>query len=213
MLRCVYWLCLAGAFREPITADNWTRLGEGALPDCIGWMIGWWFVCLVALWYCEQVVVVGHGTAREPLFFVRKQFWADALRSVGLGGAEISASSDSGKTAVENAPKDEKNTLRDVEAERQRAYDKTSSAAALRILSLRKLFPSAVAGAPPKVAVNSVSLAVNHNECCGLLGHNGTFVVVLYVAAPEQKRCIDLPRISPTHRPMLIYLRQSRVRV
>ena len=60
MLRIVYWICLAGAFRQQINSDNWTTMGDGALLDCVGWMIGWWFFCVFALWYCEQVVVVGY---------------------------------------------------------------------------------------------------------------------------------------------------------
>ena len=60
MLRIVYWICLAGAFRQEINSDNWTTMGDGALLDCVGWMIGWWFFCVFALWYCEQVVVVGY---------------------------------------------------------------------------------------------------------------------------------------------------------
>ena len=44
------------------------------------------------------------------------------------------------------------------------------------IYQLRKEYPG-TGGAPPHVAVHSVSLAVQRNECFGLLGPNGQLVV------------------------------------
>ena len=39
MIRAVFWLCLAGAFREPITLQNWGSVGDGAIPECLGLMV------------------------------------------------------------------------------------------------------------------------------------------------------------------------------
>ena len=41
MMRFVTWMCLAGAFKEPITMDNWTAIGDGALLTCMLWMLFW----------------------------------------------------------------------------------------------------------------------------------------------------------------------------
>lgn len=166
MLRCVYWICLSGAFREPITRENWRELGDGALPESIGWMFAWWIFSLVALWYCEQVIVVGYGSAREPLFFLRRSYWSEILS----GRKSVDDIDDE---VIPKATDADKKIFKDVDAERIRAFDEKAGNIAVRVLGLRKEFPSATKGAPPKVAVNSVSLAVNKNACLALLGHNG----------------------------------------
>jgi len=183
MLRFVYWICLAGAFRQPITTDNWTEIGEGALLHCVNWMIGWWFFCVIALWYCEQVVVVGYGTAKEPLFFIRKQYWEELWRS--WRGRRNDEDEDNSKStlSLENAVKiakknntsienESKSIPIDVTKESDRAFD-TSTDDTVRILGLRKVFAPPSSGVPPKVAVRSFSMGVKKFECIGLLGHNG----------------------------------------
>lgn len=45
------------------------------------------------------------------------------------------------------------------------------------IYQLRKEYPGS-GGGPPHVAVNAISLAVQRNECFGLLGPNGITVLL-----------------------------------
>ena len=64
---------------------------------------------------------------------------------------------------------------------RRAAKSGVSPEAPVVMYQLRKEYPGS-SGAPTHVAVHSVSMAIQRNECFGLLGPNGQFVVYCSVA-------------------------------
>lgn len=58
--------------------------------------------------------------------------------------------------------------------------DHFPASAPMVLHKLRKEYPGP-GGGPPYVAVHSISLAIDRNECFGLLGPNGEVISVIYV--------------------------------
>ena len=104
--------------------------------------------------YCDIVLPVGPGVKLEPLFFLKKSFWAPEKMEIDL-------------SSCMKGP--ERGEAADVTAERARVADNASlETDQVRCLGLRKIYPNAVAP-----AVVNVQFGIKHRECFGLLGSNG----------------------------------------
>lgn len=141
---------------KKIDFSNWTTIGEGAIPYSCLWMVMELFVCVFLVWYLEQVLNVGYGVVKHPLFLFQKSYWQ--------GSGNVVTTSTGGK--------DKKGEAEDLAAERARVYadNAKSGSPLIRLQDLRKDFMRA--GKPFK-AVDDVTFGINEKECFGLLGHNG----------------------------------------
>merc|ERR1719456_1832093 len=177
MIRVANTLTIAAVSNTRITMDNMGTINGGTLQIGINYLIGHWFFWMFMRWYLEQVLAVGFGTRRHPLFIFTKQFWMEEV--LGNGVKELKANSLTIEK-LETLPVDEVAAgLRlpgDVAAEHKRLIASMKSSDepedALRVINLHKKFPK-VGNAPAKTAVRSVSFGVKRRECFGLLGHNG----------------------------------------
>jgi hypothetical protein len=93
MIRGVLWICLTGGVNEALTFDNWGTIGDGAMQTVFNWMFTEWIFCLILLWYLENVLPVGYGTKKDPLFFMDLNYWREifSLLPVGSGAKTSSA--------------------------------------------------------------------------------------------------------------------------
>jgi len=176
MMRFTQIITLLATVYEKVTMSNMYTIFDGSLGICINALIGHWFFWMFIRWYLEQVLVVGYGTQRDPLFIFRKEFWIEEVL-----GKEIKKTVNKGldKEKLAELPAEEvKSGLklpRDVEAEHKRvvaSLDSNEESDAIRILSLRKTFPGKGKN-DVKTAVRTVTFGVKRRECFGLLGHNG----------------------------------------
>jgi ABC-type multidrug transport system ATPase subunit len=191
MFRWVYWFGLAGAFGQAIGPDNWAVLGGGVLPRMCWVMILEWFIFMGLYWYLENVMVLGHGTAKSCCFFLSSHYW-------GCGNKMIKANKvadaederilntvpqkvkDEHKKWHEKTFKNETNhewsRPHDVQREHERTMRfeemKDGKDPRVRICSMHKVFTNPDPK-KEKMAVKCVSFGVNKKECFGLLGHNG----------------------------------------
>jgi len=83
--------------------------------------------------------------------------------------SQKSGSSGAGSGAAPCPPQEDSDVLH----EQERAAEVSLSEHALVARDLRKEFKPSAPGAPDKVAVERLSLVLNHGECFGLLGENG----------------------------------------
>lgn len=176
MMRFTQIITILAAVYEKVTFGNMYTIFDGSLGICINCLWGHWFFWMFLRWYLEQVLVVGHGTQRDPLFIFRKEFWREEVFG---NAAKRKENSGLDKEFLAKLPaEEEENGLklpRDVEAEHKRIVDSLSSdeqTDAIRIVSLRKTFPGSGKN-DVKTAVRTVSFGVKKRECFGLLGHNG----------------------------------------
>jgi len=122
-----------------------------------------WVVFMVLAWYLEQVYASGTGVRRHPLFFL------DACRKKYQQVAAEPRVSKEDRVAVDFGAGD----LADVVEERNRVANITDfSEFPIVVQDLKKIYPK-LDGAPAKMAVRNLSLAVERGECFGLLGPNG----------------------------------------
>ena len=191
MFRWVYWFGLAGAFQQAIVPDNWAVVGGGVLPRMIWVMILEWFIFMGLYWYLEQVMVVGHGTAKSCCFCLNTRYWgcsatkgksnkvadAEDRRVLDTVPEKVKAEHKAWHTKTfKTATDHEWVRPHDVQKEHDRTMQfediKDGKDPKVRICSMHKVFPSQ-GGNPEKMAVKCVSFGVNKKECFGLLGHNG----------------------------------------
>lgn len=107
-----------------------------------------WIVCLLLAIYLENVLPIGPGIKKHPLFFLPRRFWCcTRQRKVNIG-------------VYENP---------DIEEEKKRVLENADGNYIIRILGLTKIFY----GGRKKVAVNNLTMGIKKNECFGFLGPNG----------------------------------------
>ena len=124
----------------------------------------------------QQVLAVGYGTTRHPLFIFTAQFWIEEV----FGKKSDDKDVDMDVSKLKELPGSEiENGLvlpPDVEAEHTRIIKALESndyqTDALRVVNMHKTFMGS-GKTPAKTAVRSVSFGVKSRECFGLLGHNG----------------------------------------
>ena len=194
MFRWVYWFGLASAFGEAITPQSWSVIGGGVLPKMIWVQVLTWFIYMGLYWYLENVMVVGHGTAKSCCFCLDLRYWgmgqdssnksnkvadADAEERARLNSIPIKVLEDHSKWHSEMYPTSTDHVWKrphDVQKEHERTLKfediKSGKDPKVRICSMHKVFP-AVGSNAEKMAVKCVSFGVNKKECFGLLGHNG----------------------------------------
>jgi len=159
MIRVVEWMALAGAFGQAITTSNVQTFGDGAIVQCWGYMVLEWFACAILVWYLDNVFVAGFGVRQPPLFFLDCKYWSGTKHNVQDNDLASLASAPGIVLTTDQNP--------DVLAEYERVVNGGNDPnLVVRIVRLHKSFDSFV-------AVKSLSLGINRNECFGLLGHNG----------------------------------------
>ena len=151
MIRALQWLSVSAALNEGLTFANM----PDALVASFGYMIGEILLTGILLWYLDKVVVVGYGTSEHPLFFLRRSFWFPSKAK----------SKQEDLKSIREVSGYEAKAEKDLTAEYERAV-KGGDQVVGQIIRIHKRFSN-------KVAVRSVSLGLNENECFGLLGHNG----------------------------------------
>jgi len=77
MARWAKWVINMAVQGTPITGENWTTLGNGVLPTTMWQMTLEWFIFMGLYWYLENILSVGHGTAKG---------WCFCLESCRNGG-------------------------------------------------------------------------------------------------------------------------------
>lgn len=124
-----------------------------------------WFVFMGLAWYLEQVVSSGTGMHKHPLYFLKR-------RNKAKVAVEMTRQDRTRSTP--HVVVEAKDEAVDVAEERTRVESLGSDLQGYPIVvkGLKKTYP-AQDGAPPKVAVRSLDLAVETGECFGLLGPNG----------------------------------------
>ena len=176
MIRLSNTLTLAAATNTKISMETMTQINNGTIGIGLNYLIGHWFVWMFLRWYLEQVLAVGFGTTRHPLFIFTKQFWMEEV----FGNEQENKKDALNVDKLEKLPASEiESGLElppDVEAEHQRIIgtmrNGEDTSDALRVVNLHKKF-APIGNAPAKTAVRSVSFGVKRRECFGLLGHNG----------------------------------------
>ncbi|KAF2070624.1 hypothetical protein CYY_008063 [Polysphondylium violaceum] len=136
-----------------IDTMNIDRIQVGSI---LAFMIVEAVIFLVLALYLEEVLPSDYGVKRHPLFFLQKSFWK--------GKDESKIEKVQVKPVLEGEGPD-------VQAERTRILN-LPNLMALEVLDLNKVYP-AQAGAPEKLAVKSLALAVDQGICFGFLGPNG----------------------------------------
>merc|ERR1719498_1788125 len=176
MIRLSNTYTLAAASIQKISMTNMSTINNGTIAIGLNYLIVHWFVWMFLRWYLEQVLAVGYGTTRHPLFIFTCQFWneevfgkkredkdvdMDVSKLKGLPGSEI-------ENGLVLPP--------DVEAEHNRIIKELENnnyeTDALRVVNMHKTFVGS-GKTPTKTAVRSVSFGVKPRQCFGLLGHNG----------------------------------------
>jgi len=157
MIRVVTWIGLAGVYGQKIHANALLTFADGAIGYSFIIMFGEIVACSILVWYLDNVYVAGFGTRKGIFFFLDFNYWT------GNHHAHPPLKE------IKNDPKVELTTTmnEDVVAEYERVVDDSSPNMTVRIVRLHKKF------ANDYVAVKSLSLGINENECFGLLGHNG----------------------------------------
>lgn len=161
-----------GAYKNGVgmTFASLSDSENGLLEVWIIWLVQW--PILMALnYYLDQVLDLGTGIARHPLFF---------LEPLGY----VPTSQKKTGALIASAKKEEANQMalvletEDVRQERQRVEgmmarkDSGARADAIVVSNLRKVFPGSGPN-PDKVACRQLSLGIHSGECFGLLGPNG----------------------------------------
>ncbi|KAH9249876.1 hypothetical protein BASA81_012367 [Batrachochytrium salamandrivorans] len=160
MIRYIVWVALAGALGDQITNQEIATFADGGLSNALGIMWGEFFALVLLVWYLDHVYVAGFGTRKTPLFFLDRKFWSGEKQGNSMKLSEY---------PIHDSVKDKLHTINnpDVLAEYQRVVDETSPNITVRICRLHKEFNNGF------LAVRSLTLGINENECFGLLGHNG----------------------------------------
>lgn len=161
MIRVIIWIGLAGALNQKINASEFFTFADGALSTSIGIMWAEFFACIILVWYLDNVYVAGFGTRKPLLFFLSKKYWTGEKQGNerALKDFEIAEVVKPLLTTSNNA---------DVQQEYERVIDESPETnMVVRIVRLHKQFGNGY------IAVKSLSLGINENECFGLLGHNG----------------------------------------
>ncbi|GIL45991.1 hypothetical protein Vafri_3095 [Volvox africanus] len=168
---------------------NFSRLSDEGCGMRATWgiFVVEWAIFMVLGWYFEQVISNGTGIHRHPLFFLQRcmrRRKAPPHGSLGTPRASIELgngghSGEAGKTAAGGSgngsfrltPEEHE----DVRAERLRVeglQEGELSSMPIVVRDLRKVYPP-LDGGKPKVAVRTLTMAIERGECFGLLGPNG----------------------------------------
>ena len=161
-----------GAYKNGVgmTFSSLSDSDNGMLEVWIIWLILW--PILMALnYYLDQVLDLGTGIARHPLFFLEPFGYIPKSRrkSGALIGTAKREEANQKALVLESE---------DVRQERERVErmvngkDSGGKTEAIVVSNLRKVFPGSN-GNPDKVACRQLTLGIRAGECFGLLGPNG----------------------------------------
>eukprot|EP01025_Chloroclados_australasicus_P028913 TRINITY_DN286_c0_g1_i4.p1 TRINITY_DN286_c0_g1~~TRINITY_DN286_c0_g1_i4.p1 ORF type:complete len:1073 (-),score=121.43 TRINITY_DN286_c0_g1_i4:266-3484(-) len=132
-----------------------------------------WAVFMVLAWYLQQVLDSGTGVRKHPLFFLdscRKKTNKVTIEFSSVRSSVRSAPGLDGELSAEYQELKE-DVLREKERVENMRPEQLQNTAIV-VSGLQKVFP-AMDGNPAKVAVRSLTLAVEKGEVFGLLGPNG----------------------------------------
>merc|ERR1711881_97955 len=79
MIRLSNTYTLAAASVTKISMENMNTINNGTISIGLNYLIGHWFVWIFLRWYLEQVLAVGYGTSRHPLFIFTAEFWNEEV--------------------------------------------------------------------------------------------------------------------------------------
>ncbi|MCL7036308.1 hypothetical protein MKW94_009175 [Papaver nudicaule] len=122
-----------------------------------------WFIMLVVAYYLDQVISLGNGVGKHPLFFLKnlskKPVSSDQHQTLQRQQSNI-------HVEIEKP---------DVSQEREKVKDlihANDTTDSIICDNLKKVYPG-TDGNPEKTAVRGLSLALGRGECFGMLGPNG----------------------------------------
>ncbi|KAG2425810.1 hypothetical protein HXX76_013435 [Chlamydomonas incerta] len=167
---------------------TWERMSDPGNGMYATWgiFVVEWFIFMALGWYLEQVLSSGNGIRRHPLYFLECCMGRNKKKHDHAHGAGSPRSSvemgqhpgggGSGKgIGGDGSLKIAAGEREDVKAERLRVEHMSEAEAAqtpIVVRDLRKVYPPQDGG-KPKVAVRTLTMAIERGECFGLLGPNG----------------------------------------
>ncbi|KAF8390227.1 hypothetical protein HHK36_024752 [Tetracentron sinense] len=148
-----------------IDGMRWKDLNDSknGMREVLIIMIVEWLIVLLVAFYLDQVVSLGSGVRKHPLFFLQK-FQKRPLLSFPRPSLQRQGS----KVLVQIEKADVAQEMEKVE----QLVLEPSTSYAIVCDNLKKIYPGND-GNPEKFAVRGLSLAIPRGECFGMLGPNG----------------------------------------
>ncbi|KAI3841640.1 hypothetical protein MKX03_027501 [Papaver bracteatum] len=137
--------------------------GENGMRRVLILMAIEWFVMLIVAYYLDQVISLGNGVRKHPLFFLKNL------------SKKLSASNQQLAIQTQQLNFRDESEKPDVSQEREKVKElilSNDTTDSIVCDNLKKVYPS-IDGNPEKVAVRGLSLALGRGECFGMLGPNG----------------------------------------
>ncbi|KAJ4964535.1 hypothetical protein NE237_016384 [Protea cynaroides] len=141
---------------------GWKDLGESGLKLVLIIMITEWILLVLLAYYLDQVVSIGGGVRKHPLWFLNRK--SDTCSCTPLDNPQRK-----GFDVLVNVEKSDVYHEREVV---ERLLQKPAKGYPMIVDRLKKVYPSSDRN-PEKHAVREISLALPQGECFGILGPNG----------------------------------------
>ncbi|XP_042477516.1 ABC transporter A family member 7-like [Macadamia integrifolia] len=141
---------------------SWKDLRESGLQSVIIIMTIEWIVLLLLAYYLDQVVSVGSGVKKHPLWFLSRKF----------NTCSCTPLDDPHRKGFDVLVNMEKNDVYHEREVVEKLMQEPYKSYPMIVDKLQKVYPSRD-GNPEKVAVKEISLALPEGECLGMLGPNG----------------------------------------
>ncbi|KAG9392332.1 ABC transporter [Carpediemonas membranifera] len=148
--------------RPPVGFSLIDAVHFGSIPviEQLLWLAADFIIYSILCWYLDNVTASARGVGRSLFFPFTLDYWG--FKSPQPTKEYSPAEAD--KIIGEGVDNDVRKEMKDV------ILNRLPDTNAIRIVGLKKTFKSL---GRKNVAVNGLSLAINENTICGLLGHNG----------------------------------------